>query len=42
MSCCRSNSSAGKILFLVPLLILGVLILFALPDLQRYLRIRNM
>ena len=42
MSCCRSNSSAGKILFLVPLLILGVLILFALPDLQRYLRIRKM
>ena len=42
MSCCRSNSSAGKILFLVALLILGVMILFALPDLQRYLRFRNM
>ena len=42
MSCCRSNSSTGKILFLVPLLILCVLVVFALPDIQRYLLISKM
>jgi hypothetical protein len=42
MSCCRSNSSIGKSLFFILLLLLCVLIVIALPDLQRYLRIRNM
>jgi hypothetical protein len=41
MSCCR-NESAGKSLFVVLLLLLGVLLVVALPDLQRYLRIREM
>lgn len=41
MSGCR-NESAGKSLFFVLLLLLGVLFVAALPDLQRYLRIREM
>jgi hypothetical protein len=41
MSCCR-NDSAGKSFLLIMLLLLGVLFVAALPDLQRYLRIRGM
>jgi hypothetical protein len=41
MSCCR-NDSAGKSVFFVLLLLLGVFFVAALPDLQRYLRIRQM
>ena len=39
---CRHNDSAGKSLFLLLLLLLGVFFVAALPDLQRYLRIRQM
>lgn len=41
MSCCRKDS-AGKSVLVVLLLLLGVLFVAALPDLQRYLRIREM
>ncbi len=41
MSCSR-NESAGKGFLLILLLLLGVLLVAALPDLQRYLRIREM
>ena len=42
MSCCRSNQSLGKSLFYILLLLLCVFIAAALPDMQRYLRIRKM
>jgi hypothetical protein len=41
MSRCRKDSAGKSVLFLL-LLLSGVLLFAALPDLQRYLRIRAM
>jgi hypothetical protein len=42
MACGRCNHSTGKNFFYLLLLLAGVLLVVALPDLQRYLRIREM
>ncbi len=39
---CSTGDSAGKSVLVALLLFLGVLFVVALPDLQRYLRIRQM
>lgn len=42
MSCCQSNHTAAKAVLLIGFLLFAALFVAALPEIQRYWRIRTM